>query len=711
MTLVDRRYSVAEGTAVKAPCRLATTANITLSGLQTIDGLTTAADDRVLVKNQTTGSENGIYTASTGNWLRTRDFDGAYDVVTGTRIYVTAGSTNAGREFTLTTTGSITIDTTSLAFSGSSLSSAAPSRVFPTYTDLRNATPASGDTAIMLGYYTAADYGGGLFYWDSTSTATHNAGTIIQPAAGGTGRWLRVYSGAVNVNWFGAKGDGTTDDTTAVAAAVLVGYTDTTEVYITDTYLTTSSIANLHNTQLRGPGSIKRGSDVWTPTLARTATNILYVATTGSATADGLSSSEPMSTAQVAIDALVNYPGVRKGTWQIKLAAGTYTDGVYIPANLTGSVNTSTDLTSAAARIVIQGPDVGGSPNVPTAIISGASSPTTNYGFLLNGNNCVQFKDIKVSGWNATTDTTYGINATDFCSVYYDNVHLTQCGVGTVGRQSRFYVSGGITSTCSSGFTYLNGCTVSHTGHSISLCTVLGINVAEGSQGHFDTGTIDDCEIGVYIVEQSHLQISGTISNNNTVGIKIAVNSSYYDAGITFTANTINLLRYSGSYEVAGMFALPTPLRIGYNDTQVTVGTGTTAETTLHADIGVIPANVFQSSNNTITVKISGALGSNQDTRTLRLKAGGTTIGTLTLAGNASGTNSSFDAEFNWSASSLTAQLMNARLRASITPYYSAVNNGSTAIDMSTAKTLSLTGQLANTADQIVVNHVETWMT
>lgn len=117
MTIIDRRYSVAEGTAVKAPCRAATTANVTLSGLQTIDGITLVADDRVLVKNQSTASQNGIYSASSGNWTRTRDFDGASDVVSGTRIFVTSGTVNAGSEFYVSTPGTITIDTTSITIS------------------------------------------------------------------------------------------------------------------------------------------------------------------------------------------------------------------------------------------------------------------------------------------------------------------------------------------------------------------------------------------------------------------------------------------------------------------------------------------------------------------------------------------------------------------------------------------------------------------
>jgi hypothetical protein len=117
MTLIDRRYSVAEGLAVKAPCRAATTANITLSGEQTIDGVAVVTDDRVLVKDQSTGSQNGIYTVSTGAWSRARDFDGALDVVSGTRVFVYSGTINAGIDFYVSTTGTITIDSTSIVFS------------------------------------------------------------------------------------------------------------------------------------------------------------------------------------------------------------------------------------------------------------------------------------------------------------------------------------------------------------------------------------------------------------------------------------------------------------------------------------------------------------------------------------------------------------------------------------------------------------------
>ena len=92
----DQVRGASPSLAFKAPCKVATTANITLSGLQTIDGVLTAADDRVLVKAQATGSENGIWIAAAGAWRRAPDFNGARDVVEGTQVYVTDGSAGNG---------------------------------------------------------------------------------------------------------------------------------------------------------------------------------------------------------------------------------------------------------------------------------------------------------------------------------------------------------------------------------------------------------------------------------------------------------------------------------------------------------------------------------------------------------------------------------------------------------------------------------------
>lgn len=122
MTAIDRRYSVAEGLAYKAPVRAATTSNITLSGLQTIDGIALAENDRVLVWNQTDAKQNGIYAASSGNWTRTKDFDGSYDAGKGTQVFTEDdGATYGGRPFAVSSSGSgsggyIVFDTDNLNF-------------------------------------------------------------------------------------------------------------------------------------------------------------------------------------------------------------------------------------------------------------------------------------------------------------------------------------------------------------------------------------------------------------------------------------------------------------------------------------------------------------------------------------------------------------------------------------------------------------------
>lgn len=92
-----------------------------------------------------------------------------------------------------------------------------------TIADLRllTGTSANSNAVATLGYYVAGDGGGNTFYWDSSSGATDNGGTVIKPTAVlGTGRWIAVDSSNCNVRQFGAKGNGTTDDTNSITSAL-----------------------------------------------------------------------------------------------------------------------------------------------------------------------------------------------------------------------------------------------------------------------------------------------------------------------------------------------------------------------------------------------------------------------------------------------------------------------------------------------------------
>jgi hypothetical protein len=103
------------GMAWKEPVRAATIANITLSGLQTIDGVALTAGQRVLVKNQTTASANGIYEAYSTAWTRTADADEAGDLENAA-VFVSEGTTLADTAWVMTANPPLTVGTTNLTW-------------------------------------------------------------------------------------------------------------------------------------------------------------------------------------------------------------------------------------------------------------------------------------------------------------------------------------------------------------------------------------------------------------------------------------------------------------------------------------------------------------------------------------------------------------------------------------------------------------------
>jgi hypothetical protein len=119
------KYDQLKESPSKKPCRLSTTVNITdlLTGApDTLDSISLSIGDRILVKDQSTSSQNGIYDVitvgggSNGVWQRSVDFSVDDDVYDGISLYVTTGTTNSDTLWYLTTPNPIVLGTTNLTF-------------------------------------------------------------------------------------------------------------------------------------------------------------------------------------------------------------------------------------------------------------------------------------------------------------------------------------------------------------------------------------------------------------------------------------------------------------------------------------------------------------------------------------------------------------------------------------------------------------------
>ena len=247
--------AVAQGLGPKAACAVGTTTNITLSGLQTIDGYTTLAGDRVLVKNQTSSQFNGIYVASATTWTRAVDMDVWAEVSGAYTVILNGGQANTGYVCTAAKTG--TIDVTAMPwvqFSGTG-----------TYFAGTGLTLASNTFSITNTGVTAASVGSA----SKTLTATVNAQGQLTALAdtniaiGAT----QITSGTIDTarisgSYTGITGVGTLTAGTWNASTIGVAYGGSGAATFTAGYLKASgtsaftTVASIPNTDITGLGTM-----------------------------------------------------------------------------------------------------------------------------------------------------------------------------------------------------------------------------------------------------------------------------------------------------------------------------------------------------------------------------------------------------------------------------------------------------------------------
>ena len=234
MTITDR-FLNGNDLAIKTPVKAASTANLTLSGEQTVDGVALVENDRVLVKDQTSGADNGIYVVKTGAWTRAADWDGSNDVVTGTTVFCYSGTLNNDTTFIVTTTGTITVGTTSVTIVDLSTLTVS----FLAHKNGTDQTSITSATAVKV-TFGSTDWNIGSAYNTSTSIFTPPPGKYIVTAklhftntnaVDGEAVQVRLYkNGALHRRNINSR-PGAIPEAVDLTALVDANGTDTFEVY------------------------------------------------------------------------------------------------------------------------------------------------------------------------------------------------------------------------------------------------------------------------------------------------------------------------------------------------------------------------------------------------------------------------------------------------------------------------------------------------
>lgn len=257
--VVNKNYLeyFAAGISWKQPVVCGTTTNITLSGLQTLDGVTVVAGDRVLVKSQSAPAQNGIYLASASAWTRSPDAD-TWNELISALVFIESGSTLAGSAWYCTIQPGGTIGTTAITWSNFSVAA--------TYTAGTGLTLTDYVFSITNTGVTAAAYGSA----SKTLTATVNAqGQLTVLAATDIAIANTQVSGLGTMSTQNAS-------SVAITGGTLNGVTigGTTAGAITGTTITATTF-NGAGTGLTGTASgLSIGGNAATATSATTSTNL-----------------------------------------------------------------------------------------------------------------------------------------------------------------------------------------------------------------------------------------------------------------------------------------------------------------------------------------------------------------------------------------------------------------------------------------------------
>jgi len=181
--------------------RVVSVSNIaSLSTLQTIDGVTVVAGDRILLTTQTTQSQNGLWVAASGSWTRPTDWAAASTLPEGQYVIIEAdGTTYKNTKWFCTNTSTITVDTTNVTF----------------VQDSSGTTYSAGNGLTLVGTTFAVGAGNGIAVTSGTTSAVGYGTRLITVDSNGIGitdgtaGQLVVANGSSHASWATMSGDAT----------------------------------------------------------------------------------------------------------------------------------------------------------------------------------------------------------------------------------------------------------------------------------------------------------------------------------------------------------------------------------------------------------------------------------------------------------------------------------------------------------------------
>ena len=513
---------VTAGLDIKDSVRAATTAAGTLASSfangEAIDGITLATNDRILIKDQTSGAENGIYTVNaSGAPTRATDFDANSEVTGGAFTFVEEGSTNADNGFVMTNDGSVTVGTTALTFtqfSGAGLITAGTGLTKSGNTI--NAVAGSGITVNANDIQISATYAG-----QNTITTV---GTV------GTGTWqgtavadayvandLTISGGTVNNSVIGGSTPAAGTFTTLTANSSLVG-TLGTAAQTNVTSLGTLTALQVDNINVNGnaiTSTDTNGNIAITPHGAGevdiSKVDIDGGAIDGTAIGANSVSTGAFSTLSTTGTATLAGADINGGSIDgTNIGAAVVGTGAFSTISATGAISVDTiSEKSSANGVVIDGVTLKDS----TVVVDTISEKTGAAGVTIDG---VLIKDNTVKG-NVTVEASETLDVSaGTLTLAANQISGNAVEGGTIAAITITDLTGGGTFTGN----------VNASGHTLTLAAdqISGDKVHGGTISNFASTGIDDNATGSAMTIDSSNNISTT--GNLTVGGDLTISGS-----------------------------------------------------------------------------------------------------------------------------------------------------------------------------------------